>query len=356
MGGGTGDRSLDSDADGRRILIAHLIRDYMTWAHEHYRRGGEETGRARIKWFSLKPFLIDFGSRPCDEVTLDDLEDYQRRLDRSGRYCRRVINLYINDVLAVFRWGVRHRINGRRYVSPGTASDLSFIERLRRGSCQSVDHPRRLSANLEDVERTIPYLPSPVQQIVRLTLLTGARPGEIRILRPCDIKEISPDLWEYRPGHHKTERFGGERVIYLGPKSIAILTAEIAGFDGEPTDFLFRPRDSVRDKWIRRGHPRKKTPSRARRDAQRRAEPKRGYQMAYNGTTLSHSVRRACVKAGVEPWTPYQLRKLAATLIDRDYGVEAAAAVLGHRSTTITEGHYIDPRLKKAAEIARKFG
>ena len=341
---------------GNVPVVANLIGDFMIWARARYvRTDGTQTGRASSIWKSLKLFLIDYGTRPCDEITLDDLEAFQRRLDASGRYCRGTVNGIVYDVLSAFKWGIHHRINGARYVSPSTVGDLSFIEKLRRGACKSIDHPRRGAANISDVERTLPFLPPAIRTILRLTLLTGSRPGEIRILRPCDVREVSPDLWEYKPTRHKTERYGGERVIYFGPRAIAILNAEIVGFDGEPTDYLFRPKDAARDRYLDQQR-RKRSPSKVKRDAERRARAEARRDPFYSGRALSVAVRRACESAGIKPWTPYQLRKAAATYIDKEFGAEAAAAVLGHRNTTMTENHYIDPRREKAAEIARKIG
>ena len=51
--------------------------------------------------------------------------------------------------------------------------------------------------------------------MVRLQLLSGARPGEMVILRPCDI-DMSGKVWLYRPELHKNSWRGHERTILFG--------------------------------------------------------------------------------------------------------------------------------------------
>ena len=68
------------------------------------------------------------------------------------------------------------------------------------------------------VYATLPYLPEVVADMVRLQRLTGARPGEICSLRPCDL-DRSSDVWLYSPCEHKTEHHEKERVIVVGPQA-----------------------------------------------------------------------------------------------------------------------------------------
>ncbi len=64
--------------------------------------------------------------------------------------------------------------------------------------------------------------------MVRLQLLTAARPGEVASIRPRDVDRSDPACWVYRPGSHKTEHHGRERVIVIGPRAQEVL-APLAG-------------------------------------------------------------------------------------------------------------------------------
>lgn len=54
-------------------------------------------------------------------------------------------------------------------------------------------------------------------------------------------------------------------------------------------------------------------------------------------------------------WHPHQLRHNAATYLRKQFGVEAARVVLGHRSAAVTE-IYAELDKMKAAEILEKVG
>lgn len=51
----------------------------------------------------------------------------------------------------------------------------------------------------------------------------------------------------------------------------------------------------------------------------------------YDVNTYRQAIARACTRAGVKPWAPNRLTHNSATQLRRDYGLDAAKAVLGHR-------------------------
>ena len=54
-------------------------------------------------------------------------------------------------------------------------------------------------------------------------------------------------------------------------------------------------------------------------------------------------------------WHPHQLRHNAATHLRKDFGIEAARLILGHRSVAVTE-IYAELDHQKAADIIAKVG
>ena len=336
------------------ILVADLVDAFMSDARTRYVKHGRQTGTAANYWQALKPVLMRYGEKLTSEFTLDTLEEYQRELDRSRRLCRRQVNKRIQAITFVFTWGARHRINGERYVPAEIASELRLIAPLRSGYADSVDHPRKGAVSQADVDAVLPFLSSTVADMVRVQVLTGARPQEIRLMRAGDFETVSPDLWYYRPSEYKTEQFGGEKIVSIGPRAIAILAPRISG--KEPGEYLFAPSEANAEKNARRTPDAQKTPSRLARDARRAENPLRRFNGCYRRDTYALAIKRACIRAGVPVWTPYQLRKLRGTELDRAFGAETAAAVLGHRDVATTLRHYIDPRREQADEIARKCG
>ena len=58
----------------------------------------------------------------------------------------------------------------------------------------------------------------------------------------------------------------------------------------------------------------------------------------------------------VPHWHPHQLRHTAATEIRREFGLEAAAAVLGHSSAVITDAVYAERDSAVAVAVAERLG
>ena len=76
----------------------------------------------------------------------------------------------------------------------------------------------------------------------------------------------------------------------------------------------------------------------------------------YTVNSLYTAVRRACERAGVEHFTPYDLRRTAATRVRAALGKEEAKLLLGHVSTDTTEIYLLDEvqeTVKVAKEMAR---
>src|SRR5262249_28609738 len=61
-----------------------------------------------------------------------------------------------------------------------------------------------------------------IAAMIRLQELSGMRPGEVVIMRGCDL-DTNGRLWTYMPSSHKTEHHGHERIIYLGPEAQRVL-------------------------------------------------------------------------------------------------------------------------------------
>jgi site-specific recombinase XerC len=63
----------------------------------------------------------------------------------------------------------------------------------------------------------------------------------------------------------------------------------------------------------------------------------------------------ACRADALPHWHPHQLRHAKATEIRREAGLDAARAVLGHRTPVVTEV-YAELDIAKAASIMEKLG
>jgi integrase len=188
--------------------------------------------------------------------------------------------------------------------------------------------------------------------MVAVQRLTGMRPGEVVIMRPCDIDRQSSRTWIYRPESHKTEHHDIDRVVFLGPRAQEILRPFLD--ERAPGAYLFSPREAMeeRRRLLRMQRGTKVQPSQINR---RKARPKKSPGDRYSVASYDRAISAACNRAGIMRWTPNQLRHAKATEIRREAGLDAARAVLGHRSPQVTEV-YAEIDANKAAEIMERLG
>jgi integrase len=117
----------------------------------------------------------------------------------------------------MFRWATENEL-----VPPSVYHGLLAVRGLERGrtTARESETVRPVPADVIDAVR--PFVSAQVEAIIDLQLLTGARPGEICMMRGCDL-DMTGAIWVYRPESHKTQHHGHRREIYLGPRTQAVL-------------------------------------------------------------------------------------------------------------------------------------
>jgi integrase len=171
------------------------------------------------------------------------------------------------------------------------------------------------------------------------------RPGEVTIMRTRDIDQTD-NPWLYQPSRHKNQHHLHERLIYLGPKTQEIVRRFLKPFD--PNAYIFSPIDAMREFHARRNELRK-TPRSCGNGpgTNRRSNPKRQPLDHYRVTAYGHAITKACEKAFPpllefnedekrqwkkdHHWHPHQLRHNAATQLRKEYGLDVAQIILGHK-------------------------
>jgi integrase len=202
--------------------------------------------------------------------------------------------------------------------------------------------------------------------MVRLQRLTGARPGEICVIRGCDIDMSDGECWLYRPHKHKTQHLGRERVIALAEDAKAIVQKWLRP---NLTEYLFQTAEMER--W--RHQQRRLIAKRIQRlrwpsQMQRRPGVERKQFNAYiTPDQYSRAVRVAAKKADaaahrenpaapaekrlVSQWHPHQLRHAFATDLADRQGIADASKCLGHSDERITR-RYVHPKISTLKRIA----
>ena len=242
--------------------VNDLLFDYMKWAEDYYRAEdgtqGREIGNLRI---ALRPLRQQFGLLPAEEFSPLKLKAYRQIMVEESRLKRETINQRVGIVKRLFSWGVEEE-----KVPASVGHGLTVVRGLRRGrnglSSQRIIQP----VPREDLNAVLPFLVPTHAAMLRVQSWTGMRPGEMVQMRVEDIDRENPDLWIYRPVHHKTERHGHKREIVLGPQCILCLRRFI---QRHPSGYLFQPGDAFAEQREYRAKERKTKPTPSQRQKTR---------------------------------------------------------------------------------------
>lgn len=304
---------IEKDVAPPPISVAGLCKQYLEYANAYYRTSmGHRTSE-----YDMIYAMAQNARRTCGETILQDLAPrhirrLQEEIIQTG-VARTTVNRYVGIFRRMIRWAVSQEL-----VSPQVLHAIETVQPLKRGRSTAPERKPVEAVPIDVVEATAKVCSQVIQAMIWLQVYTGARPGEIVQLRPRDIDTTS-NVWVARLHAHKTAYRGKERTLYFGPKAQAILRP-----------FMLRPDDAY---LFTRG----------------RTESK------YRVQRYRVIIQEACEKAGVPRWSPNQLRHTAATLIRKEYGLDAAQVWLGHATADVTQ-IYAEVDERKAIEIAERMG
>ena len=328
------------------LSINAVILQYLVFAAVYYRKHDKPTGEINNIRAALASLKKLFGRTPAEQFGPKDLELVRNSMIDDD-LCRKTINGRISRIKRMFRWASKEGL-----VPAIAYHGLLAVDGLKFGRSRARETLRIRPVPDEHVNQVLLLLNRHVRAMVQVQLLTGMRPQEIRNLRTGDIDATS-DVWIFTPWTHKTEHHGHVRKIAIGPRAQRILRPFLN--PKNPLASIFSPKDAVEELHSDRVKRRrsKRQPSQLAR--QRKDRPKRTPALEYNKNSYRRAITRACEKATVPVWKPNQLRHSCGTKIRRLYGLDGAAAVLGHRLGTVTE-IYAEADLQKAIDIMRAIG
>jgi integrase len=256
--------------------------------------------------------------------------------------CRSEVNKRVGRVIRLFRWAV-----GEELIPPSIYQGLKAVLGLRKGRSPAREKPPIKPAPDSNIDAIEPYVSRQVWAMVTLQRLTGMRPGEVCQMRTEDI-DRSGDVWTYTPPSHKTEHFGRERQIDLGPQAQAVLVSWLQVDRSAP---LFSPADAMEEQRAERRRSRQSPMTPSQRSRKRKARPSRPPGVTYTTRSYYHAVKAGCLKAKVHRWHPNQLRHNAATRFRALFGLDTARAILGHASPAVTSVYAEADRTKAQAAM-----
>jgi integrase len=355
-------------ANGRRsaandLTVTELTDRFWTHAQAYYRRSdGTPTSEAGCFKRPLKILNRLYGHTPAANFGPIALESVRNEMIKEG-WCRSSINAQTNRLRHVFKWGA-----SRELISADVHRALTTLPPLKMGRTTAAEsEPVRPVAEAV-VEATLPHCSTVIAAMIQLARLTGARAGEICMLRTGDIDRSGP-VWVYRPLAHKNAHRGHRREICIGPKAQAVLAPFLKPLN--PAGFIFSPADAVEELRQQRAEART-TPNGQGNCAGmvKTAKPKWQPGEKYDAGSFRLAIRRACDRADawakgglivgnderlIPRWHPHQLRHLVATEVRVQFGLDGSQVMLGHRHANVTE-IYAEQNTALARKIAAVVG
>jgi integrase len=326
------------------MTIMELCAGYWEFARQYYVKDQKPSGQLPHVRVGIRVLCDLYGETPAAEFGPVKLKAIQGHLAGRG-LARGYINDTIGAIRRAFRWATVEEL-----VAPAVYQGLAAVPGLKRGRTTARETEPVAPVDDAVVDATLPHLQSILADMVRFQRLTGCRPAETCIVRPCDV-DTSGDIWLYTPHRHKTEHHGRSRVIFVGPRAQDVLRPYLLR---DKTSYCFSPAES-REQRYREMREQRKTRVQPSQQRRRKQSPKRSPGKHYTKDSYNRAIGRACVAAGVAPWHPNQLRHAAGTEARRLCGLEGAQLLLGHAKADTTE-IYAEINTQRGIEVARMIG
>lgn len=340
----------------RLLTIGELILRYDDFALGYYVKNGNPTSEVTALKVALGFLAREFSAMRVIDFGPQALKQVRERMIAAG-IKRKSINQNIGRIRRCVRWAVSEEL-----VPVDVLQRLETVVGLRKNRTDAVESEPVRPVDEEHVNMVLPHLCRQVRDMVRLQLLTGCRPGEVRLIRPCDV-DTSGEVWLYRPESHKGEHHEQDRIIFIGPRGQEILRPWL---DRPALDYCFSPIEAERERQAERRKARK-TPEKYgnRPGTNRKTRPKKkpgecyttnSYRRAIQRTIQNLNEKRAEESLPLIPvWSLHQLRHSRGTAVRKTYGLEGSQLVLGHSSADVTQ-IYAERDLERAKQILLEIG
>jgi integrase len=326
------------------LTVNELLNEYLKFADRYYVKNGQPTKEPEDIRYAVRPVCRLYGYALAAEFGPLRLKAVRQVMIDSG-LCRNETNKRVGKIIRAFKWAVSEEL-----IPASVHHGLQAVTGLRRGRSRVRESEPVKPVPMEYVEAIRPFVARQVWAMIQLQLLTGARPGEICIMRSCDI-DASGRVWVYTPESHKTEHHDRPRRIYLGPRAVEVIKP---WFRTELEAFLFSPTEAMAERRAKQRQTRR-TPVQPSQRNRKKAKPKKRPGDHYDTDSYRRAIAYGCKKAGVPKWHPHRLRHNCATRMRREFNLDVARAVLGHATTPITE-QYAERDEALVIEAMRRLG
>lgn len=333
---------------GDSFTVVELLARYLKFAKGYYRdHNGDESSEVENLTLAIRPLkelyahseAKDFGPKAYKACR-------QWFIEKDN--CRTYINRHMERVKRIFKWAVAEEL-----IFPSVYQALQAVSGLKRGRTQARESKKVVPAKGVHINAIQSHVSRQVWAMVQLQLLTAARSGEIVGMRAIDL-DMSGKIWVYKPKNHKTAYRDHERYIYLGPRGQEVVKPFLVNRSLD--SYLFSPKEAEEER-RRKLHEQRITPLSCgnKPGSNKKKNPGRVLSDQYTVASYRRAITRGCEHAGVPKWHPHQLRHNAATYLRKEFGLEVARIILGHKTAAITEV-YAELDQGKAIEVMGEIG
>jgi len=320
-----------------------LLLRFMRHAESYYGMGTKEYDHFER---TIIPLSATYPHKPAKDFGPADLKVVRDRMVSFHGWSRRLVNRRVSRIRFIWKWAAEDGL-----IPASAWHGLLVVRGLQAGKTNAREVEDRGPVPETVVAATLPFLPRHVAGLVRFMQLTGARPAEACQLRMTDI-DMSGHVWVFSPKSHKNAWRGHGRFIGIGAEAKKLLTEFTAGVS--PEDYVFCPARQ-RDEIFAAKRAARKSKVQPSQVSRKKRKAKKVPGLHFKPDSFGQAIARTCKARGIPHWTPYQLRHAAGARARRTLGLDAAQALLGHKTLSMTE-HYakltVDDVVKVAAQIA----
>lgn len=185
-----------------QLTVTELIDRFWQHAKIYYRNAdGSSSKELQNFRLALRPLQDLYGNSLAAEFGPRKLKAVRQDLVNGGATKRRnpdmevqggsrmYVNKQIRRVKLMFKWAVAEEL-----IPPAIYQSLQAVKGLKRGRCEVRETDPIKPVLQSDVDAIEPYVSAQVWALVQLQLLTGARAGELVLIRAINIDTGGQDL------------------------------------------------------------------------------------------------------------------------------------------------------------------
>jgi len=298
-------------SDTGAYTVSATITDYMA---DYEDRGGKSASRMQNR--IINDILPALGSVEVRDLTMAQVRNWHRQLSRTPARHRefsddleaqRKRRATSNKVLTILKAALNFANRTRHFQNADAWREVKPF--------QNVDAPKVRFLSDDETTRLVNACRPDLRTIVTAALLTGARYGELTVMKAQDF---NPDA-DNPHVHIPVSKGGRTRNVFLTPEGFEYFKRAVAGMKGD--ELVFR----------------------------------RGNGAPWKASDQARPMKEACEVANISPPISFHILRhcYGSRLAMKSVPMAVIAAQLGHADTRICEKHYVHLGRSYVADTVR---